>query len=197
MAPVTDIELMSGGLADTLDRLIISGTMEQATTVGHAQRRTFAEGAPDAATGAYVATNPRGMEEMAAAKAAANRAIIEHEGFRRAYGGKPSWWPNVISGWWSSLVEHFATQDEHTLSGTRLPGLSGQSLDERVAEALQPYDIAAVAQSRATQEGIAGIGQAEGLSDEFKGIFSGGMSLGAKIVLAAAGLLFFNSVLSR
>lgn len=197
MAPATDIELVSGGLADTLDRLIIAGTIEQATTVSHSERRTVAEGAPDPTTGAYVATHPRGMGEMAAAKAAANRAIVDDEGFRRGYGGSPWWWPAPVEGWWSSLVEHFAMQDEHTLSGTRLPGLTGRTLDERVAEALQPYDMAAVAESRATQQAIQGIGQGEAIADDVTGLFSGGMSLGAKVVLGAAGLLFFNSLLSR
>lgn len=194
---MTDVELLSGGFADTLDRLIIAGTMEQATTVTHSERRTVAEGAPDPATGGYVATHPRGMAEMAAAKALANRAITEDTGFRRGYPGSPWFWPPVFEGWWSSLVEHFAMKDEHTLSGTVLPGLSESTLDERVAEALQPYDYTAIPESRATREAIKGIGEGEALQEGFKNMFSGGMSLGAKVVLAAAGLLLFNSLLSR
>jgi len=192
MAELTDAELASGALGNLLDRLDFSSTVQEATTVSHSQRRTVAEGAPDPDTGVHAATHPRGMAQMAAAKTAVNRTITEDEAFRRGYSGKPWWWLDMASGLWSSLVEHFATQDEHTLSGTRLPGLTETELNTLVAEQLQPRDVAAIPEARATRESIAGIHEGERVVQGAKD----GLSLGMKVFLGAAGLLVLNSLLS-
>ena len=105
-------------------------------TLSHAQRRTIAEGTSDPRTGAYVATQPQGMAEMAKAKDLANEALMNDPNFRVAYEA-PWYWPFGQSAW-NGLVNSWAKT---------FYGMTKEELAVDMAESMQPYTEGAKAEA--------------------------------------------------